>query len=336
MVILLLLALLLIALILLLFWWRLRYDREGRFSLFAVLLSLPWLALTLYLVVGTPEALSPQKSDPPLSLEEAIARLQERLEANPRDLQGWILLARSYRALGRWSEAAESYRKALQLAPEDLDLKARYAETLAAVQGSFEGEPRKLLRKILQEAPDHPYALWLLGLDALNRGERERARELLGRLLRQMPPGAEAAEELRSLMERHGLLAKTEEGGGEIRVKVRLAPHLQDKLPEGAVLLVFARTASGPPLAVVRRPVEAFPVEVTLSDRNAILPGRRLSQADRVVVVARISRSGQAEPEPGDLEGRSGPVKPGGAVEVVIDHPHVTGASGPGAPSSSR
>lgn len=329
MISLLLIALLLISSILALFWWRLRPYRGGRLIVFAVLFMLPWLALPLYLAIGHPQSLSVQPPPQP-SLDEAIARLEKRLGQNPQDLEGWLLLARSHQVLGRWLEAARSYEQALKLAPFDLNIKARYAEALAAAQdGDFSGKPRRLIEEILQINHDHPYALWLAGLDALKRGEKRRAAELLNRLLVQMPPESEAAKQLRQLMQRQGL-ALSEEAlesvstptkSPKIEVTVKLTPGLQEQIPPRAMLLVFARAVSGPkvPLAVVRQPLEELPTQITLSDRQVLLPQFKLSRFKQVVVIARISRSGQAEPQPGDLEGRTGPVQLGEAVEVVID-----------------
>ncbi len=316
---LLLASLFLMGALLALFWWRLRPYRKGRWTVFAVLFMLPWWLLPLYLAVGTPGALSPQTM--PLSLEEELQRLRARLRSNPNDLQGWLLLARGYSSLGRWKEAASSYERALKLAPNDLNLKARYAEALAAAQGGFEGRARQLLEEVLQARPNHPYALWLAGLDALGRGEKARAVEFWRRLLAQIPPESEAAEQLRQLMARHGLAVGQVHPEAEIKVTVRIAPALRDELPEGATLLVFARAPRGPemPLAVVRRPLAELPTTVTLSDRQALLSQFKLSQFEQVIITARISRSGQVKPQPGDLESAAGPVRLGEAVEVVID-----------------
>jgi cytochrome c-type biogenesis protein CcmH len=96
-----------------------------------------------------------------------------------------------------------------------------------------------------------------------------------------------------------------------LRGSVSLDPRLRDRVRSGDTLFVFARAADerGPPLAVLRTAAGPWPLSFELDDRNSMLPGRSLSGFNRVILEARISRSGNALPQPGDLR----------AVSAVLD-----------------
>ena len=106
-----------------------------------------------------------------------------------------------------------------------------------------------------------------------------------------------------------------------IRGRVSLAPALQGRTQPDDTVFVFARPANGSrmPLAILRLQVKDLPASFTLDDSLAMSPAARLSAAGAVVVGARISKSGQALPQPGDLEGLIGPVPVGSAgLNLVI------------------
>jgi len=105
--------------------------------------------------------------------------------------------------------------------------------------------------------------------------------------------------------------------------KVIMGPSLAGKGSLTDTLFVFAREVNGPPMpvAIVRATKKDLPFTFRLDDSNGMMPSRKLSDVGMVVIVARLSKSGQAMPQSGDLEGMSQPVKPGAdGITIVIDH----------------
>ncbi|GAB6068486.1 c-type cytochrome biogenesis protein CcmI [Methylothermus subterraneus] len=280
---------------------------KGLSAVVAALGVLPLIALALYFGLGRPDLLGAQPKALPDSLEAGVERLKARLQDHPNDLDGWLLLARSYQALNQPEQAKAAYEQALALAPDDLDLKARYAELLAQLQGGdFRGKPTALLQEILKAAPDHPYALWLSGLAALHRGDRAQALKAWQTLLAQLPPDSEAANQLRAWLAKAGLTIEPPvQTAAHIQVKVQLSPNLASQARPEDPVYIFARAAEGPPmpLAIVRKQVKDLPLTVTLDDTMAMLPQLKLSKFKRIVLGARVAKSGNAQGAPGDLEG---------------------------------
>ncbi|MCX8049844.1 MAG: c-type cytochrome biogenesis protein CcmI [Methylohalobius sp.] len=298
---------------------------KGATAIAATLAVLPMLALGLYFGLGRPDLLGAktEQAQIPASLEAGIQRLEQRLAQNPNDLEGWLLLGRSYQALARPEPAKAAYERALALAPNNLDVKARYAEALADLQGGIAGQPQKLLEEILAADPNHPYALWLSGLAALHEGDREKARAHWQKLLAQMPPASPAAEQLRQVMAKAGLssdVQPTSPSHAQVQVTVQLAPDLNSRVRPEDPVFIFARASEGPPmpLAIVRRQVKDLPLTVTLDDTSAMLPQLKLSNFKRVVLGARIAKSGQAQGAPGDLEGWTSEILVGEDTPKVI------------------
>lgn len=305
---------------------------KGLSLVLASLVSLPVIAFAVYMNLGRPDLIGAQpeadKVQPP-SLEAGIRRLKERLQGNPQDLEGWVLLARSYQAVGQVDQALDAYRQALQLAPDHPDLQLRYGEALAqSRQGNLQGEPVKIIQQILESHPDHPYALWLAGMAALQIDDKENARRYWNRLLAQMPEASPAAKQLIAMMERAGIAvtnAKTADkttpvntSPARVVVKVALAPELAAQADPSDALFVFARAAKGPPmpLAIVRKQVKDLPLTVTMDDSMAMMPQMKLSRFDSIVIGARVAKTGDAKGAPGDLEGWTE------AVPLQADQPY--------------
>ncbi len=297
---------------------------KGLSLVLASLAGLPVIAFALYLQLGRPDLVNgvqTRTQAAPPSLEAAVGRLNTRLAENPDDLEGWILLARTYQALGHPQKALQAYAKALKHNPEHPELKLRYAETLAQTQqGNLQGEPEKLIQQVLETHKDYPYALWLAGMAAIQKGDKPTAQQYWETLLKQMPPQSPAAKQLISMMERTGLqvpsqaaqAAQTAQATSEasITVNVSLAPELAQKAAPTDSLFVFARAAKGPPmpLAIVRKQVKDLPLTITLDDSMAMMPQMKLSKFDQVILGARIAKTGNAKGAPGDLEGWTQPV----------------------------
>ena len=298
----------------------------GRMGLAAGLSAALALGIGLYLHLGRPELIATPPSTAAKAptadeIEAGIQRLAEHLASDPNDLQGWKLLARSLLATGQPERAATAFEFAIKLAPDDLDLKGSLAQALAETQkGSLQGRPVAIVTEILQRDPAHPTGLWLAGLAAAEQKDIAKAVGYWQKLKTLLPADSEdhrAIEQyiarvqgLAESPQKSGKPAAAEASGASIRVKVTLAGALKSRTAPDDAVFIFARAASGPPmpLAVVRKQVRDLPVEVTLSDAMAMMPERKLSSFDQIVIGARISRTGQPMPAPGDLQGLSEPI----------------------------
>jgi cytochrome c-type biogenesis protein CcmH len=310
-----------------------------------VALLIPAGALAIYGVLGAPAALQGEAAQAPHALDEQkieamVEKLAGRLRANPDDAAGWMMLARSYSALERLPEAAEAYGKANALAPGDPQLLADYADVLAMVNGrNLQGRPMALVMEALRVDPGHPKALALAGTDAFHRGDFPQAAAWWRKLLAVLPPDSEQARVVQAN------IAQAEAGGAPpvagaarpaaqpprpgpaaagatVEGTVQLSDAVKSQVPPGAMLFVYARPTDGSrmPVAVLRQPADRFPFAFRLDDSMAMAPEARLSLHAQVQLVARISKSGDAAPRPGDITGSAGPVQVGSrGVRQTLD-----------------
>ena len=256
-------------------------------------------------------------------IESMIARLAARLRENPDDVDGWKLLGRSYGALGRFPEAADAYAKAAVRAPRDAQLLADFADVLAMARGqSLQGEPEKLVLRALELDAQNLKALALAGTAAFERKDFAAAVRYWERMLPLVAADSEDARSIRASIAEAQSFLKPGGAAAALKGTVRLAPELKAKASPDDTVFVFARAAQGPPmpLAVKRATVRELPLAFTLDDSMAMAPNLQISGFPRVVVTARVSKSGSAAPQPGDLQGISAPVaNDASSVNVVID-----------------
>ena len=174
--------------------------RAEKATALALLIAIPLAAGAGYLILGSPQALAPQSATTDSQqIDEMLNKLVEKLKNNPDDQQGWMMLARSYKVLGRYPEAAEAYTHLGERLETDAALLADYAEVLArANKGTLEGKPTELLAKALKIDPDEPQALFLAGAAASDRQDFTAAAEYWERLLPQLEPGSEEAKSLQA------------------------------------------------------------------------------------------------------------------------------------------
>lgn len=310
----------------------------------AVITGIPVLAIALYVLLGEPRGLDPVATTPADSahsvtsdqIEQMVAGLAKRLQAEPDDPAGWSMLGRSYSAMGRFAEAADAFAQAVKRVPGDAQLLADYADALGMAQGrTLKGEPRRIIARALAADPDHVKALALAGTAAFQDGDYQGAVKHWERLIQRIPADSEFAQSMAgSLAEARALAAnpppKTKAAAGAqpaasgaaIRGKVRLDAKLASKVSPDDTVFVFARAINGPkvPLAVRRFRAAQLPVEFILDESAAMSPQMTIASQKEVVVGARISKSGNPAAQGGDIEGLRQPVKVGATgVEVVID-----------------
>jgi cytochrome c-type biogenesis protein CcmH len=303
--------------------------RTSRVLALVLGIALPLAALGLYVLVGSPGALylEAEHQANARQLEAMLERLAARLRERPDDAEGWKLLGRSQSVLGRHDEAAAAYARAAVLQPRDAQVLADLADALAMSRGqrgemTLQGEPEKLVLRALELDAQNLKALALAGTAAFERKDFAAAVRYWQRMLPLVAPGSEDARSIQASIEEAKSLAKPGAAAATLKGTVRLSPELKAKVSPDDTVFIFARAAQGPPmpLAVKRAKVRELPLAFALDDSMAMAPGMTLSAHPRVVIGARVSKSGQATPQPGDLQGASAPVANDAAnVIVVID-----------------
>ena len=268
-------------------------------------------------------------------IDAMLDKLATRLKENPADADGWAMLGRSYAVLGRHAEALPAMQKAVELRPKDATLLADYADALAVSNGqNLEGEPSRMIERALAVDPNHLKALSLAGTAAFNRKDYAGALRHWDKVVR-LAPSSEAVQQIQGGIDEARRLtgsavpaasgkpgaaratapastAANAAAGNAISGTVSLAPALLAETRPEDTLFVFARAAEGSrmPLAILKKQVKDLPLTFTLDDSLAMSPSATLSTAQRVVVGARVSRTGNAVPQAGDLQGLSAPMAP--------------------------
>ena len=250
-------------------------------------------------------------------VKKQLTLLETRLRQHPEDGEGWFILGRAYALLGRHQDAANAFKRAQDVLGTSASILAERAQALArAADGSFAGEPAQLLASALQLDPGNTLVLWLSGVAAEQEGNRALATERWRAALATVPADSAAAATIRNALGQTGDLAKKvapspAAGQARIEVSVQLDPKFAREFAADTPVFVFARAVGGPrmPLAVVRTTVGRLPQTLTLDDSKSMAGGAKLSAFHEVQVVARVSPSGQAMPEAGNVQGSSGPIR---------------------------
>ena len=331
-------------------------------SLLWVALALPLCAVGLYMGLGEPRALHPLAVLNPekmgaQEMAQMAGNLAAKLKTDPQNVQGWAMLGRTYRSLEKLDEAVMAYDRALALTAND-DLQLERAEVLAMQQqGRFEGEPWRVIMSILNRDPQHFSALLLAGsasffdaryADALDYWQKARKQlaaddpegpgldEAIATVQKKLSPPMSAMEPLPAP---EPSTPKASGGSGAISAsknlaasnasvsgQVSLSPALKGKAHPSDVVFVYAMPVQGErmPLAIIKTTAGQLPMSFTLDDSTAMNPERKLSSAGEVRIKARISKSGNAMPQPGDLEGNLESVKVGSQnlrLEINVQTP---------------
>jgi cytochrome c-type biogenesis protein CcmH len=319
-------------------------SKPDRTLALILLIVLPLASIFIYYKIGSPTAigLSNQAIDASQSIEEQSARvgnvepllaaMNAKLAQNPLDGKGWALLARTYVELGRTSDAIPAYEKAVKIIPNDAQLLADYADALAVSNGyNLAGKPTELVGRALKLNPHHIKSLLLAAAAATNRKDYKQAIVYWQNLQKELPADSDIAPKVKASLDEVYRLAgikapaaanKPAQAAQGISGTVKLAPALAKNIDPSATVFVYARAAQGAamPLAIERTTVKDLPYTYHLDDSKGLMPANKLSQASEVIIVARISKTGDAKPQTGDLQGTSSAVKPnGGKVDIEIN-----------------
>lgn len=313
---------------------------------------LPLLAVGIYSKIGNRDAFAPAGSmgmqgTGTVRTDAAFKELEDKIAQNPKDTESMLTLAHSYTEAERYVDAAKIYNQLTKIVTQDAQVWADFADVLAMANGqSLAGHPTLLINTALVFDPNNAKALALAGSAAMERGDYPAVVKYWEQLLKQMQPGADETKMIESgLQKARDAIAQGKGGkapmmaggmppmaagggmpqaGGAERITgtVTLSDALKSQVKPGDMLFVLARAESGPPmpLAVVRKLASDLPYQFTLDDSMAMAPQMKLSRFDKVVVVARIAKSGDPMPHPGDMQGLSATIKPGTTgLKVVID-----------------
>ena len=301
-------------------------GKAARWPGVIIAVLVPLIAVGLYFKLGNPGAIN-LPIDPVVAqmqqVESILPKLEQKLREQPNDITGWTMLGKAAMALERYPEAAQAYAKLTQLTPQDAQAYADYADALAMANGQkLSGKPAALIDQALKLDPNNGKARYLAGFAAIEQGNTQAAIVHWEKLLAQIPPDAEGAgmlrEKLAELKQQTGTSGTV--SSANISGQVNLAAALKNQATPQDTLFIFARAVSGPkmPLAMLKVQVKDLPVNFKLDDSMAMSPQMKLSNFAEVVIVARVSKSGTAVTQPGDLEGVSAPVKLG-AKHVSVE-----------------
>jgi len=338
-----------------------------------IILAMPILAVSLYLLLGNTKALMPQPAigqariadqpsmsegaaHPDQEISSMVDNLVARLEKQPDDLEGWLMLGRTYSIMGRFEEASEVYAKLLARSPDSPEALVNYADVFAMTQdGSLAGKPIELINKALRIEPKNAKALALAGTAKFEQGNFKQAAVYWEELLAIIPADSRLAQSVSGSIEKAKALASSgkdptismaqssnlnnqntsspngqkvtngvgaESSASTISGVVKISPALAGKASPEDTLYIYARAKDGPrmPLAIVRLQAKNLPAQFSLKDGMGMNPNMKLSSFPEVVISARVTKSGKAIPASGDLQGFSEVVKIGDQnVKILID-----------------
>ncbi len=324
-------------------------DKPARILALVLVVLIPLLSLLIYLKLGNPQAMQPQSIENSadgsgvVHSEKALQEMEATLKKFPGNPDMWLRLGRSYRELNRFADAERAYGELVKLVPDASQVWTEYADAYALNHGqTLRGEPTKFLDKALALDGNNVMALALSGSAAMERADYQAAIAHWQKMLQVLPTDFQDAQIIRDgIRQAQEFVAMQKKGKGKnesaetpiatpvlanpatvITGKVSLSPTLLTGTSPTDTVYILARAAEGPkmPLAAVRMQVNDLPFTFALDDSMAMQPQLKISNFDKVVVVARISKSGSPIAQPGDMEGMTSAIKPGSkGLSVVID-----------------
>lgn len=330
-----------------------------RTTLIGVFVILAVLTPLLYFYLGSPQALHPPSAqtieqaheaagmNSMPSIEAMVEGLRQKLEKDPKNLKGWLMLGRSYMVLKQYDRAVDALSKAYALDSEDSTIQLFYADALTMQNGGQTTDKAfKLIENALAKNPENTTAMWMAAIAYEKRGDYKTAVDYWKRLLPKLQSNSSDYQEVQmrlahaearltgkpmtipaptSMQEQaSNNPAPTASPGASVTAVIKLDAKYQNKVQPTDTVFVFARAVNGPrqPLAAKRLQVKDLPATITLDDSMAMSPMNKLSDYAQVYIGARVSHSGNVMPSSGDLQGRSNVVatnKPGQTIHIMID-----------------
>lgn len=304
---------------------------------------------------NNPPAEIPLKADGTPDVEKLVASLHDKLRKSPANAEGWYMLGRSYMMMQQFDGAVEAYENLNKLQPEEPDVMLMLADALSMQQGGqMAGRPEVLINQALEKTPENTTALWLSGMaleqqekyqEAFDRWtilhpllkdipeEQAQLDILINRVKAKLSGDATVAIANATTAKSDGAVTKSAEQTAASESKqvavstaqVTLSVSLSEAMlaqasPEDSVF-IYAKAQTGPPmpLAAKRLQVKDLPTTVILDDSMAMMPQFKLSTFDTLIVGARVSKSGNAVGQDGDLYTEQEQVSHGDNVSLSID-----------------
>ncbi len=323
---------------------KLAVGKSGKILPIIVALIIPIVAVLTYLKLNNGlVSLSPdfqlqlqaQQQGQMPSVEDAIASLEQKLKQDPKNLDGWLMLGRSYLISEKFDAAVYAYAKANEITQGvNPDVLVAYGEAQGFAAGQkFDKSIMKLFTRALRINPDHERGLWYAGFVAYQLKDFKSSVNYWERLMRQIPMQQEQAKiALQTYLNDARRKVNVNVSGisqmskpaisnqAGITVTVFLAAKFSERIKSSDTLFIYARAQNGPkmPLALVKMTAGDLPTTVTLDDSVSMIPSMTLSSLEQVEVIARISKSGQAIMQRGDMYGSVHPVNTNKSAKVNV------------------
>ena len=308
-------------------------------TIIALTIFIPVIAAAMYFWLGSAQQIADGGAKQQVAqqdVEKMVAGLAAKMQQDPTNLKGWAMLARSYKVMGRPKDAEKAYDRAGAYLDGDAQLLADYADVSASnANGSFEGKPQAIINRALKADPNNMMALWLAGTADYNRGDYKGAVQVWGRLAKLLPADSEDMKMIQgSIMEARGKANLPPESlvsqptspvaavsGKNINGTVEINPDLKSRIKPDYIVMVIARAPGARmPVAIMRGKAADLPLRFVLNDALAMTPDALISNLSEATIEVRISKSGQAKAEPGDLYSEIQTVKVGtNNLKVVVD-----------------
>ncbi|MAS83359.1 MAG: c-type cytochrome biogenesis protein CcmI [Legionellales bacterium] len=295
-----------------------------------IFILVPVFVLTIYSYIGSSNSIkllatntSSQElsNDNLVSVEEMLKGVERRLIDDPDNANDWLMLANSYVVLKRFTDAVRAYENLYRLNGDDPSLLFRYADVLAmANSGIFKGKPTELVKKGLQLDPENTMGLWLAGLAEYEEGRINKAIDYWQRVLPKLEKGSDEEKNIKKYIEfaakennislDNSAVEKTNLSEYSIKLNIELSSEFS-AVDINNTVFIYAKPVNSNikmPIVVLRKKVSDLPLELSLDDSMSMLPNNKLSGYESVIVLARISKTGNAKSEKGDLIGVSNPI----------------------------
>ncbi len=297
-------------------------SENNTLSMLAIVVLLPIFSIGIYQSLSTyapTSIITPVVDSKPLTLEQSVEKLKQHISDEPNDSEAWTMLGLSYFELDKVKESLEAYEKAYQLTPNNSKLLVEYASTLISVNDNqFSDRPVALIKQALEIDANAPDALYLAGMFAISMQDFTLAKGLWNKALSVLPEGGDDHQALLGLLDE---LRRAESGqvSNTVTVNVLLSDQILATRSAEEYLMIYVKAAKGRPMpiAIQKLKLRDFNGQIVLSDMNSVMPTKLLSEHDKVLVVARLSRTGGAMKQADDIQITSGVVN-------VSDNPNIT------------
>ena len=319
-------------------------SQGGQWAVWAIAIAVPVVSIIMYLQLGSIEVIenpdlakpreaiaqSPHGQGNNPTIEEMIAQLKAHLVENPDDARGWFMMGRTMMAQQQFDQAVTAFQRSYDLSKDapDPSIMLALADSLAMTRNrDMTGEPEELVLEALKLSPNDVTALWLAGLSAEQGGRYREAYDHWTKLIPLLSADPGSTAEVQTLIERlraqHPDLPEATQqlavASTGLNVAVTLDAQMMSQVAADDLVFIYAKAASGPPmpLAAKRLKVSDLPIQVSLTDNDAMMPQMKMSSFDQIIVGARVSKTGNPIAQAGDLFNESATIQHKGYADTV-------------------